>query len=118
MSTPDQNTGKDGQWLGVRVPRREDAPLVTGHALFAADQDSPRALHCAILRSPHAHAKIRSVDCEGARSARGVLAALSGREALAHWGALPPAMQFPGMKLPTAHGLAVDKVVFEGEPVA
>jgi carbon-monoxide dehydrogenase large subunit len=118
MSRSDGDAEQSGEWLGARVPRREDAPLVTGHALFAADQDDPRTLHCAILRSPYAHARIRSVDCSGARHAQGVVAALSGREALAYWGELPPAMQFPGMRLPTAHGLAVDKVVFQGEPVA
>jgi carbon-monoxide dehydrogenase large subunit len=114
----DTNGARDGRWVGTSVPRKEDRPLVGGHGLFADDATAPGMLHCAILRSPHAHARITSVDCSAARSRPGVVAALSGAEALEYWGPIPPTLQLPGLKLPTCYGLAVDHVVYQGEPVA
>lgn len=105
-------------WVGTSVPRKEDARLVSGRGLFADDAAPAGVLHCAILRSPHPHARILRVDCERARSLPGVVAALSGAEAKEVWGPLPPNFQFPGMRLPTVYALAVDRVLYEGEPVA
>jgi carbon-monoxide dehydrogenase large subunit len=113
-----RNGARNGRWVGTSVPRKEDRPLVGGHGSFADDATAPGVLHCAILRSPHAHARIISVDCSAARTRPGVVAALSGTEALQYWGQLPGTLQLPGLNLPTSYGLAVDKVVFQGEPVA
>lgn len=105
-------------WVGRRVPRQEDDRLVSGSGLFADDDDPQGALHCAILRSPHPHARIVGVDVGRARSMPGVVCAVSGAQARAHWSALPPNFAQPGILAPAVYGLAVDKVVYEGEPVA
>ncbi|MQA86020.1 MAG: molybdopterin-dependent oxidoreductase [Streptosporangiales bacterium] len=105
-------------WVGRRIPRQEDNRLVTGTGRFADDVTPQGALHCAILRSPHPHARIVRVDVARARSMPGVVAAVSGAEAREHWAPLPPNFALPGIVAPRVYGLAVDKVVYEGEPVA
>ncbi|MGF6916089.1 carbon-monoxide dehydrogenase large subunit [Paraburkholderia sp. 40] len=105
-------------WVGRPIPRQEDERLVTGTGLFADDVEPPGALHCAILRSPHPHARIVSVDVSRARAIPGVAIAISGAEAREHWTPLPATFSLPGIVIPTVYGLAVDKVVYEGEPVA
>ena len=60
--------------IGARVLRKEDLRFLTGRGNFVADLAVPDALHCAIVRSPHAHARIRSIDVAAAASAPGVVA--------------------------------------------
>ncbi len=52
--------------LGTRLLRREDAPILTGSARFVDDLHVPGALHVKIVRSPAAHARIRSIDTTAA----------------------------------------------------
>ncbi|MEA2269920.1 MAG: aerobic carbon-monoxide dehydrogenase large subunit, partial [Solirubrobacteraceae bacterium] len=54
--------------LGRSVLRKEDRPLLTGTSCFADDLNRPGALHAAILRSPHAHARIGAIDASAARA--------------------------------------------------
>ena len=54
------------RWVGRRVRRTEDASLLTGRTEFIDDVQMPGMLHCAILRSPLAHARIHSVDVSAA----------------------------------------------------
>ncbi|MBV8535342.1 MAG: hypothetical protein JO128_07110, partial [Alphaproteobacteria bacterium] len=58
--------------------RREDKRLLTGRGQYIADFTLPRLLHAAFVRSPLAHARIKSVDLSAARAAPGVVYALSG----------------------------------------
>ena len=61
--------------------RLEDARLLLGHGSYIDDLPiSPRTLHASILRSPHAHAKIRNIDLDGARATDKVVAAYSGED--------------------------------------
>ncbi|HLZ58948.1 MAG TPA: hypothetical protein VKR06_18550, partial [Ktedonosporobacter sp.] len=69
-----------------RVPagferRREDYPLITGHGQFVDDMrlasGRPAVLHMAVVRSPYAHAAIKSIDLEAARALPGVVAAFA-----------------------------------------
>src|SRR5437867_8316027 len=60
--------------LGHAVPRIEDPPLVTGRGRYAGDINFPHQLHMRIVRSPHAHGKILSIDSEKARALPGVVA--------------------------------------------
>ena len=53
--------------IGTRQLRREDPALLTGEAKFTNDLNLPGALHLSILRSPHAHAKIVSIDTAAAK---------------------------------------------------
>jgi aerobic carbon-monoxide dehydrogenase large subunit len=66
--------------IGSPIPRREDLRFVTGRGRYVDDIQLPGMLHCAFLRSPHAHARIRSIDARAALAAAGVLAVLTGRE--------------------------------------
>lgn len=108
---------KTESWIGKSVKRQEDPRLVTGTGLFADDEQHPDLLHCAILRSPHPHARIVAIDASRARAIPGVEVVVTGREALEYWNPIGETFEVPGMRLPTVYGMAVDKVVFEGEPV-
>jgi len=58
--------------LGQSVPRLEDPPLITGRGRFAADINFPHQLHMRVVRSPHAHAEIRSIDTQEALALPGI----------------------------------------------
>ena len=66
--------------IGARVPRREDAALLTGRGRFIGDVERARQAHAHIVRSPHAHARIVSIDTGDAAAAPGVVAVLTHRE--------------------------------------
>ena len=57
--------------VGTRTQRKEDPPLLTGEARFVADVGVPGALHLALVRSPHAHARIRAIDTAAAAAMPG-----------------------------------------------
>ena len=63
--------------LGKRVPRTDALAKVTGKAVYADDMTLPGMLHGAVVRSPHAHALVRSVDTVGAERLAGVKAVLT-----------------------------------------
>jgi len=71
-------------WCGQSVERVEDAALLTGRGRFIDDLGvRPGTLHAAVLRSPHAYARITAVRLEAARAAQGVAAVLSGADVTA-----------------------------------
>jgi carbon-monoxide dehydrogenase large subunit len=77
-------------WIGKPLPRLEDARLLTGRGRFTDDIALPHQAYCAFVRSPHAHARMVSVDASDARAAPGVLAVLTGADAAADGlGSLP-----------------------------
>jgi len=63
-----------GKIIGQSVERLEDPPLVTGRGRFAADVSFPHQLHMRIVRSPHAHGRLKSIDTTAAKAAPGVFA--------------------------------------------
>src|ERR1700691_6265400 len=66
-------------WVGQSIPRVEDSALLTGRGRFIDDIGvHASTLHAAILRSPHAHADILSIDTSAAKRAQGVVAVLDG----------------------------------------
>jgi carbon-monoxide dehydrogenase large subunit len=69
-------------WVGRSIKRREDRRLLMGQGQFVADLVLPRMLHAVLVRSPRAHARIRSVDLSRARAAPGVVEALNGGDLL------------------------------------
>jgi|HubBroStandDraft_6_1064221.scaffolds.fasta_scaffold32318_3 carbon-monoxide dehydrogenase large subunit len=71
-----------GPWVGRSIKRREDRRLLMGQGEFVADLVLPRMLHAVLVRSPRAHARIRSVDLSLARAAPGVVDALNGSDLL------------------------------------
>jgi len=66
--------------LGQAVPRTEDPRLLTSRGRYTDDFVLPRLAHAYVLRSPHAHAGIRSVDIRAAQQTPGVLAVLTGED--------------------------------------
>ena len=101
--------------VGRAVERVEDAALLTGRGRFADDVgERPGTAHAAVLRSPHAHAEIVSLDAAAALSMPEVVTVLTGAE-VAAWSR----PFIAGVKQPMRHyALAVDRVRYTGEPVA
>src|SRR5262245_56144745 len=108
--------GREGGWVGRPVPLKEDARLVAGRGRFVDDLDRPRMLHAAMLRSPHAHARIVSVHTREAEAVPGVFAVLTGTEAAARSGPIRPLL--PTTAVVPDYCLAVDCVRYVGEAVA
>ncbi|HLI35823.1 MAG TPA: xanthine dehydrogenase family protein molybdopterin-binding subunit, partial [Streptosporangiaceae bacterium] len=105
--------------VGKPRVRKEDARLVTGQTNWTDNIRLPGMLHLAFLRSPHAHARIRSVDTSAARSAPGVIAAFSGADFAAEQGSLPCAWPVTeDIVIPAHPPMAVDEVRYVGEIVA
>ena len=102
-------------WVGQSIERREDAALVTGAGRYADDLGTrPGTLYAAFVRSPYAHAHIKSVDTSRALSLSGVRCVLVGDD-VRDW-AKPFVV---GVKQPMEHWcIAIDKVRYVGEPVA
>ncbi|MEW6642287.1 MAG: xanthine dehydrogenase family protein molybdopterin-binding subunit [Pseudomonadota bacterium] len=106
------------RYIGQPLRRREDIKLVTGRGRYVDDIKLPGMLHLAILRSPHAHALIKHVDLDAARTAPGVHLALAGADLVGKLGAIAPNWILPGTKVPHRPVVAVDRVRFVGECVA
>jgi carbon-monoxide dehydrogenase large subunit len=107
------------QYVGRAVPRKEDRRLVTGSGTYV-DNYPPTALaHAVIVRSPFAHATIKSVDVSRAKAAPGVLAAFSGEDLKDAYAALPCFWPVSDdIKMPAHLPLAVDKARYVGDGVA
>jgi len=107
MST--MKTTRDVKGVGISIPRPDGPEKVTGRVQYVADIQAKGLLHAKLLRSPHAHAKIVSIDTSAAKALPGVRAVLTAKD-------IPHLKK----KAPTrAHAvLAIDRVVFMGQPVA
>jgi carbon-monoxide dehydrogenase large subunit len=104
--------------FGTRVERREDLPLLTGQGTYTDDLKLPGMLHAAVLRSPHAHAKLRSIDVAAARALPGVAAVLVHAD-LGFAGKEVPLLQpNPVLTACMPMLLARDELRYVGEPVA
>ena len=102
-------------WIGQSIERFEDDALLTGRGRFIDDLGvRPDTLHAAILRSQHAHAKIRSINADAARQAPGVAAVLTGADVTALSASLVVGVKAPIECWP----IAIDRVRYVGEPVA
>jgi len=105
--------------VGAARLRKEDARLVTGRTRWTDNIVLPGMLHLAILRSPHAHARIVSVNTQPALEQPNVIAAFSGADVAASQGSLPCAWPVTeDIVHPDRPPLAVDMVRHHGEAVA
>ena len=107
--------------LGKPIKRTEDPRFITGKGRYLDDIKLPGMVHLAILRSPYAHANIRSIDTSAAKAAPGVLAVIVGADI--PWNPLPmawPAGGASGIRNNTnmPRILATDSVKWTGEGVA
>jgi aerobic carbon-monoxide dehydrogenase large subunit len=136
------------RYMGNSVPRKEDPTLLTGRSNFTDDIRLPGMLHMAFLRSPHAHARITSIDASSARERPGVVAVFTSEDLSdVLEGGVRDAEEAPGyavdestggeadvseslprtfcgwpvtenIRIPHHSPLAHDEVNFAGEPVA
>jgi carbon-monoxide dehydrogenase large subunit len=113
--------GQADQFFGQPLPRREDDRHLRGRGRFTDDvrpADAARALHVALARSPHAHARIRSVSTDRAARIPGVVAAVTGADLLDMVSPLPANWILPGMHVPVHRVLADEVARFQGEGIA
>ncbi len=121
-----------GSGIGQPVRRREDLRLVRGGGRYTADENLPGQVYAVMLRSPHAHARIRGIAAEAAKAMPGVLAVVTGADCLADgllpiphkpWSPHPAEAKLtnksgePPFEAPH-HALPTDKARFVGEAVA
>src|SRR5437773_10959972 len=96
MSFLQSRTRSARQGIGKPVPRTEDARLLVGQGRYSDDFTLPGQAYACLVRSPHAHARIRGIDTAPALAAPGVIAVLTGAHAAAD--GLRP---IPHRKVPT-----------------
>jgi aerobic carbon-monoxide dehydrogenase large subunit len=108
--------------VGQPVLRTEDPKLVRGQGQYTDDMSLPGQAYATVVRSPHAHGRILSVETDAAREAPGVLAVYTATD-LEAYGQLECKIAFPNrdgtpMKKTPRSALAKDRVRFVGDPVA
>ncbi|HVG52099.1 MAG TPA: xanthine dehydrogenase family protein molybdopterin-binding subunit, partial [Xanthobacteraceae bacterium] len=110
--------------IGQPVPRKEDPTLIQGRGRYTDDVTLPNLAHAVIVRSRHAHGKIKKIDVSAAKKMPGVLAVYTGADIIAAgYGVLKTVMPLKNrdgstMQIPVRYALATDKVRFVGDPVA
>ena len=107
------------KWIGTRPVRPDGVPKVTGRALYGADMKMPGMLVGRILRSPHAHARIRSIDVSKAAALPGVKAVVTSADLPDHkFEYLGPERVAVNFWHVTRNIMAREKVLYEGHAVA
>ena len=108
----------DNQWIGKRTIRPDGEDKVTGRATFGADFAQPGMLWGKVLRSPHPHARIKSINLDRAAAAPGVKAVMSGAD-LVDFPLDTPVMVGPAdMRFVSRNVMARDKALYAGHAVA
>ena len=111
--------GGNYRWVGNNTRRPDGVDKVTGRARYGDDMVLPGMLHMRMLRSPHAHAKILSIDTSEAEAIKGVKAVVTHKDVPDH----PPAKPPFGPAVSDFHDLsrnimAREKVLYDGHAVA
>jgi carbon-monoxide dehydrogenase large subunit len=104
--------------LGERIKRKEDPRLIQGRGHYVDDIKLPGLLHMAFVRSVHAHARLKSVNIEAAKSMPGVIAVFVSKDTKGELGPVPCVAGMEESKIPENHCLAADEVCYVGQPVA
>jgi len=110
--------------IGASVRRKEDLRFLTGKGRYTDDINRPRQTYAYILRSPHAHARIASIDTSAARNAPGVVAVYTGQDMAADSvGSIPCGWQIHNkdgspMKEPFHPAMVTDRARYVGDQVA
>jgi CO/xanthine dehydrogenase Mo-binding subunit len=106
------------KWIGARTIRPDGADKVTGRAQYSADYTMPGMVWGKILRSPHAHARIRSIDTSKAEALPGVKAVVTAKDFEPFPIDKPVALGIQDMRWMARNMLAHEKALFHGHPVA
>ena len=105
--------------IGARIPRRELKRLLSGQGRYIDDIELPRMLHACVVRSPHPHAKLVSVDIAAARCAPGVAAVFTAADINPRCEPfVGVALHRPGHRSAPQRLLAAERAVWQGQPVA
>jgi aerobic carbon-monoxide dehydrogenase large subunit len=102
--------------VGSRIKRREDPRLIMGRGTYVDDIQLPRMTYAAILRSPYAHARIRSINVDKAKALPGVVAVITGADLQGK--NVPCGWTLPDIKVAPHPAIAVGKVRYTGDAVA
>src|SRR5256885_495772 len=109
---------RPNSYIGRSVPRPNLARLTEGRGQYVSDVVLPRMAHVAFVRSPHAHARIKSIDTAAAKKAPGVIAVVTGAElseVITPWvGVLT---HLKGLKSAPQNAIAIDRACWAGEAV-
>jgi carbon-monoxide dehydrogenase large subunit len=107
-------------YIGTSLKRFEDPRLLQGQGTFVDDLQLPDMLHAAVLRSPHAHARITSIDTAAVRALPGVVTVLTAEDIADAVGTIPPrhTPELEGKPVPQHPVLTQGKVCYVGQPVA
>ena len=110
--------GADNKWIGKRTPRPDGIDKVTGRAAFAADFSLPGMLWGRVLRSPHPHARIRSINSDKALALPGVKAVMIGEDLVEFpWDKAAP-LGIQDLRFNSRNVMAREKALYVGHPVA
>ena len=111
---------KEYKVVGTRPIRHDGADKVTGKALYSADTDLPGLLHGKILRSPHAHARIKKLDTSKAEALPGVRAVVTAADLEEPAGRASDLAEgaMVNFKFLSNNVLASDKVLYKGHAIA
>ena len=114
------NDESNQNWVGANYKRKEDKRLTSGRGQYFSDIKVPGALHLVFVRSPMAHAKIKSIDTSAAKTMKGVVAVVTAADITDEIKSLAQPSLIPALpaNYPNHWPLAVDKVKFHGEAVA
>ena len=106
--------------VGKRPIRPDGADKVTGKAMYGADINLPGMLHGAVLRSPHAHARIKSLNTSRAAAHPGVKAVITGADLVQPSGRASELVEgaMVNMRFMSNNVMATDKVLYKGHAVA
>jgi len=121
MSSPESNghDNPENKWIGKRTIRPDGADKVTGRAAYAADTNMPGMIWGKVLRSPHAHARIKKIDTSKAEALPGVKAVITSQDIVDFPIDKGPVMLgIQDMRWMCRNVMARDKALFHGHPVA
>jgi CO/xanthine dehydrogenase Mo-binding subunit len=110
---------RPNSYIGKTVPRPNLDRLLQGRGLYVSDLELPRMAHVVYVRSPHAHAKIVSIDTQAAKQKPGVVAVVTGEEladVITPWVGVLSHMK--GLKSAPQRAIALDRACWQGEAVA
>src|SRR5215203_1404677 len=113
------NVVTDNKWIGKRTIRPDGVDKVTGRAAFAADTNMPGMIWGKVKRSPHPHARIKSIDTSKAEALPGVKAVVTAKDIVdftIEKGAVMLGIQ--DMRWMCRNVMAREKALFHGHPVA
>jgi carbon-monoxide dehydrogenase large subunit len=117
VSAPGTKT--DTGYIGKSIPRANAKRLLQGRGAYTDDLRFPRLAHIVYFRSPHAHARIVTLDLSKAKKSRGVIAVFDGRavaEYCTPWVAVLGHLK--GIKSAPQHAIAIERACWQGEAVA